>query len=229
MTRSVQDAKVAESLSDWARWKATQASDQEGLYSSFFVRLLFDPGHRWLAGQAAGVNGPIVDVGCGMGYLLRFMNDSRLTSYVCMDEDITMLQRIDRPVRKVSAAGGGMPFCTGSVAAIIASHVLEHVHDLDSCLAEFERVLHDRGRLFVVLPCDPGFMWQVLTRVSPSRRRLKRLGVDYDAVMKEEHVNTFTKCRDALCGTFRLHEEVYYPLRIPTYHANVVCGLSLSK
>jgi hypothetical protein len=70
----------------------------------------------------------------------------------------------------------------------------------------------------LVAPCDPGFMWNLLTKFSPNRNRLKRLGLDYDEIMKSEHVNSITKVLKILRKNFKEKNTQLFPfnfLRTP--------------
>lgn len=210
------------------RWNTHYSKDQENLYKNFFVRKLFDLGHHYIAGQGKDVQGTILDVGSGMGYHLQFEEVSSKRKYICLDKDPTMLKRIENSkVKKIVGVCGDIPLKAHSVDIIIASHILEHLPKLEHDLLELKRVLKKNGKLVVVLPCDPGFLWNFLTYLTPSRWRLKRLGLDYDVVMKHEHVNAFPECLKALKKHFTVIDETYYPFLIKNHNANVFCGLTL--
>jgi len=210
-------------------WKKYYSSDQENLYKNFFIRLLFDLGHKYIAKRGKDINGKILDVGSGMGYHLKFEKLSEKRIYICLDNDKTMLDRIDVPnVRKIVGTCGKIPLKNKSVDLIIASHILEHLPRLRSDLKELKRVLKKNGKFIVVLPCDPGKLWRLLTFITPSRWRLKRLGINYDIVMKHEHVNTFQTCIEELKEIFTVNQEEYYPFFIKKYNFNILCCLTLS-
>lgn len=210
-------------------WKKYYSSDQENLYKNFFIRTLFDLGHKYIASKGKNINGTILDVGSGMGYHLKFEKLSSKRTYICLDEDKTMLDRIDvSNVQKIVGTCSEMPLKNKSVDLIIASHILEHLPYLKSDLKELKRVLKKNGKFIVVLPCDPGKLWRALTLITPSRWRLKRLGIDYDIVMKHEHVNTFERCMEDIKEIFTIDQEKYYPFLIKKYNFNILCCLTLS-
>lgn len=210
-------------------WKKHYSSDQENLYKNFFVRSLFDLGHKYIANRGKKIKGKILDVGSGMGYHLKFEKLSKKRTYICLDNDKTMLDRINIPhVQKIVGTCSKISLKDKSVDLIIASHILEHLPRLRSDLKELRRVLKKDGKLIVVLPCDPGKLWRILTFITPSRWRLKRLGIDYDTIMKHEHVNTFDKCRSELQEIFIVEQEKYYPFFIKNYNFNILCCLTLS-
>jgi phosphatidylethanolamine/phosphatidyl-N-methylethanolamine N-methyltransferase len=210
-------------------WKKYYSSDQENLYKNFFVRLLFDLGHRYIADKGKNINGKILDVGSGMGYHLKFEKASKKRTYICLDKDKAMIDRInDSYIQKIVGTCSKIPLKDKSVDLIIASHILEHLPKLNSDLKELNRILKNTGKIIVILPCDPGLLWRLLTFFTPSRWRLKRLGIDYDIVMKHEHINTFKTCMDELKEIFTIDHEKYYPFFIKNYDFNILCCLTLS-
>lgn len=211
------------------KWNKSYSFDQEGLYNSFFVRLIFNKGHRYIASRGKNMHGTVLDVGSGVGYHLKFEN-LKSRKYICLDSNSSMLARIkNNKVKKINASCDKIPLKNKSINLIIASHILEHLSNLAKCLGEIERVLKDNGTLLVVLPCDPGYFWRFLTYFSPSRKRLKKSGLDYKIVMKHEHVNSFKQCVDKLKDHFTIQEEIFYPFGVKSYNFNIICGLKLQK
>lgn len=211
-------------------WKTNYSSDQENLYKNFLIRSLFNLGHKYIAKKDKNINGTILDVGSGMGYHLKFETLSEQRKYICLDNDGTMLDRIKIPgVKKITGDCSKIPLKKESLDVIIASHILEHLPDLAGDLQELSRVLKKSGKFIVVLPCDPGLLWRLSSYITPSRWRLKRIGIDYDEVMRHEHVNSFKKCKTELQRFFIFEDEMYYPFLIPSFHVNLLCCLTLRK
>jgi SAM-dependent methyltransferase len=211
-------------------WKKSYSSDQENLYKNFIIRSLFDLGHKYIVKKDKDIDGTILDIGSGMGYHLKFETLSERRKYICLDSDGTMLDRIKTPgVKKIAGSCSNIPLKTESLDVIIASHIVEHLPDLAGDLQELFRVLKPRGKLIVVLPCDPGLLWRLSSYITPSRRRLKRIGIDYDEVMRHEHVNPFKKCKTELQRLFIFEDEVYYPFLVPSFHLNLLCCLTGRK
>jgi SAM-dependent methyltransferase len=212
-----------------AAWQQHYSGDQENLYGNFLVRAVFDPGHRYIAARTRRITGLILDVGSGMGYHLRFERFPETRRYICLDNSPAMLQRITVPtVCRAAGTCGQLPFMDNSIDAIIASHVLEHLPNLRRDLKELRRVLKPDGVLLVVLPCDPGWLWKLLTSISPSRRRLRKLGIDYDAVMRHEHVNSYQTCLDLLREEFAISDDLFYPALLRNHNLNILHCLTLS-
>ncbi len=210
-------------------WEEQYANDQEGLYTNPLIRFIFDIGHRYIARKGRFIVGNILDIGSGMGYHLKFEHLSAERRYVCMDRDSNMLAKIEHPfVQKILGTCGAIPLPDKSMNLIIASHILEHLPALTSDLNEVKRVLKTDGKMIVVLPCDPGFLWKALTYFSPSRWRLKRLGIDYDVVMRHEHVNSHQKCVESLQEKFLIEDESYFPFGLANYNLNLLHCLLVS-
>jgi ubiquinone/menaquinone biosynthesis C-methylase UbiE len=210
-------------------WKKHYSSDQENLYKSVFIRAIFDMGHTYIAKKGKEKNGNVLDLGSGMGYHLKFEKITSKRVYTCLDSDATMLDRITKKgVKKIVGTCSKIPLKDASVDIIIASHILEHLPTLRKDLEEIKRVLKKDGLFLVVLPCDPGFLWKILTFITPSRWRLKKIGIDYDVVMKHEHVNTYEKCMTELKKQFINKDTTFYPFLIKNYNANILSCLTFS-
>lgn len=212
------------------RYRRYYAQDQNRLYKNPFVKLIFDMGHKFISKNCRNNKGVFLDIGSGIGYHLNFENVSEKKKFICIDIDSKMLKAInDKRIVKIKASCEDMPLKDRSVDVVIASHVLEHVSNLDRCLKEIKRILTKKGVFLVVLPCDPGLLWDFLTKFTPSRQRLKRAGLDYDLIMKSEHINTFELCFNKLFKYFSIRRKIYYPFFIPNPNLNLLCGIKLSQ
>lgn len=212
------------------KWKEFYPENQEELNKNFFIRTIFDLGHRYIASMGKAVCGKILDVGSGSGYHLKFEEISKRRTYICLDPEIVLLDKIaQKNVVKIQAGCENIPLKPKSVDVIIASHILEHVTNLRKCVNELKRVLKDEGLLLVVLPCDPGVAWKIINRITPSRKRLRKKGLDYDIVMRYEHPNTFNKCIKELTREFKVEEEKYYPFLIKNHNFNFISCIKLVK
>lgn len=210
-------------------WQEQYAQDQENLYKSIVIRTLFDLGHKYIASEGRDGKGTVLDLGSGMGYHLKFEEISSDRRYICLDNDPKMLSAINLPhVTKIVGSCSKIPLDDSSIDVVIASHILEHLPSLETDLNEIKRVLKKNGKLLVVLPCDPGLFWKMLTLFTPSRWRLKKIGIDYDVVMRHEHVNTFSSCIEMLAKQFTVTKQRFYPFLVPNYHLNLLNCLTLS-
>ncbi len=209
-------------------WNEHYSNDQEQLYKNSLVKMIFDKGHKFIAKHSANKK-TVLDIGSGMGYHLNFEHLGSGRKYICLDSNEKMLEKITHPVTKIVASCDEIPLENNSVDAVIASHILEHVHNLDKTLIEVKRVLTQDGKFLVVLPCDPGFLWKIAAYLSPSRKRLKKQGLDYKVVMAHEHVNTFKECKQKLTEHFVLVDEEFKPFWLKNYNFNLIYCAYLKK
>lgn len=108
-----------------------------------------------LQGLLGAPQGPLVDVGCGSGLLLRKL--ARVhpeLALVGVDVSRPMLEEAMAQLREAGAAADfvraqvpPLPFNAASVGSVIAVGFTQFVRDLDGLLAEAARVLRPRGRL----------------------------------------------------------------------------------
>ncbi len=104
---------------------------------------------------------PMLDVGCGSGWLVRALRRKGFRAYG-LDESAIMAhpatERYGLPVAQGLLANA--PFAAGTFSAITLFHVLEHVRDPMTILEELRRLLQPSGKLFVQIP--NAACWQFL-------------------------------------------------------------------
>jgi len=105
----------------------------------------------------AGELPSVIDIGCATGALLEYLRDRkwRVTgveiSPCC--EYAQKERRLD--VRNIPLEENKFP--QGSFDIVLASHLIEHLNDPASFLAEANRVLKEGGRIFLTTPNISGF------------------------------------------------------------------------
>lgn len=212
------------------KWNKLYSDDQMGLYKNKVVQKIFDLGHLYITRMCKEKMGTILDIGCGIGYHIKFENLNERRKYIAMDSRPEMLEKIkDGSVKKLVGNCEKIPLGSSSVDVVIASHILEHIANLDACLNEIKRVMKSDGLFLAVIPCDPGFLWNLSTKFSPSRSRLKKKGIDYDVVMKYEHINEFLNCEKKLKSNFKVINQKYFPFFLKSHRSNLYCGLTLNR
>jgi SAM-dependent methyltransferase len=93
----------------------------------------------------------VCDVGCGTGYLLSLISAQRcgamaLTGIDFVVDDAKALPGIDYLAAKIES----LPFADRHFDSVICTHVIEHILDYRSAIAELRRVC--RRRLIMVVP-----------------------------------------------------------------------------
>ncbi len=173
--RSEADAQPTDVEWEWerhARWwqtNFTQGSDPE--YSELIIPMILD--HIRSAGTPGGVDEPtptrnrrMLDVGAGEGQVSRAVADLGNWDVDACDFSWTQLSEARRRGGDPSYLAGSvtdLPVRSGSVDAVVACLVLEHVGDLAGALGEVARVLRPGAHLVVVLNhpivSTPGSGW----------------------------------------------------------------------
>ena len=107
-----------------------------------FLRHVYREWYRRLAAELPPVEGPVVELGSGAGFLAEVVSDA-VTSEVL-------------PVPRVRALmdGCALPFAGGTLRAIVMTNVLHHLPDVRSFLREAGRSLRPGG---VVASVEPWF------------------------------------------------------------------------
>ena len=141
-----------------ARAKAPFLTDQEyaAMYEDYpRIQDETDNSEACLKAIASQVTpGKICDIGCGTGYLLKYISDT------CGDQDLSRTGVdfiIDEETRSAQpnvtfeeAKIEQLPFDDGHFDTVICTHVLEHVLDIRQAIGELRRIC--KKRLILVVP-----------------------------------------------------------------------------
>lgn len=170
-------------------------------------------------------NKVVVEIGCGHGHQLHY-SGNRYTCYVGLDIEYkllcTLLQRFPGTM-VVNGDAYALPFRDSSVDCILSVYCFEHLRQLPDCLAEIQRVLKPEGALLVGLPAEGGLLYEVGRHLTTKRYMECKYGIDYDAIVRWEHWNTFDQVVDEIKKHFRVQEVRYFPFPwLHIVHANVI-------
>lgn len=134
--------------------------------------------HARLGDALAGIDGPVLDAGCGTGGLLaalRRLDPARQLVGLEWDASAANRARAKSSALVVRGSVNALPFAAGSFAAAVSADVLCHAAVDPSCaLAELHRVLRPGGRLVINMPA---FRWLLSAhdvRVHNVRRQTAR-------------------------------------------------------
>lgn len=99
----------------------------------------------------------ILDVGCGSGWLINYLNQRGLKACGCdnADEAVKIARKIVKPSSLIiKASATKLPFQDRSFDAVLGISIIEHLTKLQAkkFLKEVGRVLKKRGWLFLVTP-----------------------------------------------------------------------------
>jgi SAM-dependent methyltransferase len=96
--------------------------------------------------------GPLLDVGCSMGYTLEAARSLGLTPTGSDISDFAIAECRSLGFRAEHGALGQLPFTDGEFAMVTMKHVLEHTPDPRAAVREVRRVLRPGGGLFIAIP-----------------------------------------------------------------------------
>lgn len=111
--------------------------------------------------REAGLDGLVLDVGCGGGLFLKMLRDRGFRG-IGLDFSLAAAEVAweQNQVPAVCTTLSHAPLADGSCAAVTMFHVLEHLYDPTSYLKSAHRLLQPGGRLIVQVP--NAACWQFL-------------------------------------------------------------------
>ena len=187
----------------------------------------FNHGYAVASGMAGGST---LEIGAGLGEHLEFERHQG-EDYFAVELREEMAEAIKRKYPQVQTIVGDcqqrLPVEDSSFDRALAIHVLEHLPDLPSAIAELRRVLKPDGRFVAVIPCEGGLAYGFARRISAQRIFERRYKVSYDWFVKSEHINVPSEIIAELNEHFEIVDRRYFPLRVPITTANLVIGLTM--
>ena len=70
---------------------------------------------------------------------------------------------------------------------------------------------------------EGGFLYGIGRRLTSKPYMERKYGIDYDAIVRWEHWNTFNEVVEMLQAQFKVSEQQFAPLPfVPTMHGNVI-------
>lgn len=99
-----------------------------------------------LAASPGPIDGPVLEIGCGDGYLTKLLR-KRFDQVIPVD--LSPRGRVDGVC---VATAEMLPFRNNKFGFVFSSNVLEHVEDLQACLGELHRVTKPRALMVHTMP-----------------------------------------------------------------------------
>lgn len=96
----------------------------------------------------------ILDIGCGTGEIIKYVNKLGYTNTFGVDLSLTLLKiSKSKGIERILVADATLlPFKSNEFDFVIISDVIEHLPKYKDCLLETHRILKESGRLFITYP-----------------------------------------------------------------------------
>jgi len=198
------------------------------VYSNPLLRYVQNWGHIVTA-QFLPPGGLILDLGAGTGEHQNFARKG--DRYIALDADLDVL-RIGREQGRtppnLQAFAQRLPFANASFDGVVAVYILEHLSDLETCIAELARLLKPGGVLSVALPTE-GMMFRLGRRLVTAPFAVRKLGFAsvqaYEDYVATLHINQLEDIFACLERRFELVEMRWFPFLISSKALNTVVAL----
>lgn len=200
-------------------------------FSGFVVGEKFNRINRFGHEFAAASSAPelrTLEIGAGAGTHFPYEPEGEYTAVERSADVAALIPRRDGLSVLVADCEQPLPYEDDSFDRVVAIHVLEHLYDLPSALAEVRRLLRTGGLFSVVIPCEGGIGYSLGRRFSSKRLFEKRYGVPYDWLIRYDHCNTASEVIAELKRSFTIKRREYFPTRLPLLDVNLIIGLELA-
>jgi SAM-dependent methyltransferase len=170
------------------------------------------------------VDGPSVDLGCGLGTGFHYIGLDR--EIVGVDLSLPLLRKTKKlhPEASIIRADlARLPFRDQVLGRVFANAVLEHVFHLERAVGQIERCLAPSGRFFVAFPTE-GSLAVGAARVVTSQRNAKILGVtpaQSRIAQRIDHCNTVFGLDNALRKHFAIEAQSFWPFKLQSRQINL--------
>ena len=186
-------------------------------------------GHRILGEWSRELKDRIVvEIGCGHGHHLLYSGHP-YSKYIGLDHKFNRTQILSQQETHPMAINGDafhLPFQNQSIDCVLSIYIFEHLRALRQNLLEVKRVLKTNGKLLIALPAEGGLLYGLGRSLTSKPYMEKKYGIDYDAIVHYEHVNTYPEVFAGVSEIFKVTKKRYSPFPfLPSYHFNAVICL----
>lgn len=105
-----------------------------------------------------------LDIGAGEGYMKYFFDagEGKWFGVECWKERILKCKSLGYQIADIDINTTPLPYPDGNFDVVIASHVIEHLSNIDFCLKEMDRVLKKGGILLIATPTKPPLIAELI-------------------------------------------------------------------
>lgn len=173
-----------------------------------------------------------LDVGAGVGAHIGYEDLSK-QEYTALEFQVDLAEALKEKYPSVNVLLGDIQervdVPDGYFDRVLAIHVLEHLPKLPNALDEIERILSPNGWFSVLIPADPGLVYNFTRNISARRIFEQRYKQSYDWFIACEHINAPDEIIEQLEKRFEIVQTSYFPLMVPVIPLNLVIGLTLRQ
>jgi SAM-dependent methyltransferase len=154
---------------------------------SFLSQLM----ERWLhrsVAKSGGTNKKTLEIGAGTLNQLKWEKEAVydiVEPFKSLYENSPEINRINKIYNDISEINNSEKY-----DRIISCACFEHILNLSEVIARTCFLLKEGGGLYVSIPNEGRFLWKMGYKFTTGLEFKKRYNLDYDMIMKYEHVNT---------------------------------------
>ncbi len=175
-----------------------------------------------------------LEIGAGIGEHLEYeqLTQAQMGEYYALELRETMSRRIKERFPGIQVVTGDcqerLDFPDGYFDRILAIHVLERLPNLPAAIREAHRLCaKERGRFYVVIPCEGSLAYTLARRLSAQRIFERRYEQPYRWFIEREHLNRPQEILKELGVYFTVVHRAFFPIPVPLVFCNLVIGLTL--
>jgi SAM-dependent methyltransferase len=176
-----------------------------------------------------------LEIGAGLGEHIHYekLTPEQEENYYANEFRENMAAAIRETFPRIKTVVGDcqqpFDFPDGFFDRVIAVHVLEHLPNLPATIREAYRLLNrERGRFFVVIPCEGSPAYTLARKISAERVYKKCYGGSYKWFYTREHINLPHEILAELDPYFEIEVRRFFPLAfLPFTFCNLCIGLVL--
>jgi SAM-dependent methyltransferase len=179
--------------------------NREGLSrGSFLTRRVESWMHYQIAADSRGLQASAATLEIGAGTLNHLAYERTDAPYDVIEPNEALLNAVAGRRARVRAFYRDIAEIPAArtYRRIISIAVFEHLTDLPAVTARAGQLLTDDGSLRVAIPNEGHWAWKAGYRIANGIEFKLRYGLDYDLVMRHEHLNTASEIEAVLAHFF---------------------------
>jgi ubiquinone/menaquinone biosynthesis C-methylase UbiE len=172
----------------------------------------------------------ILEVGGNIGEHVKFVGGN-FSTYELTDYRDTKFKSTDNRVTFNVANVENLPYEDETFDRVISTCLLHHLSDPIAALREMQRVTKIGGVISILIPCDPGFLYQLAKKVG-TNRKWNKSGIESPAYYHyQQHRNHFPALDIFLDKVFENDkiEKSYWPLIFRSWNLNLFTTYQIIK